>query len=171
MMTKRSKTAPKVSKNTSKRMHNRSKSDLNGSHLSPSVARRICQPCLCSLIRCRSAGLTAPSWSFRACPEQSERPREESRRICFSLCCHPRLDRGSSALSFFPRIQHLSLSFFFFLSSSTFSIEDPGSFAFVAAPSLVRARDMPHGAFFSEVVIPSEALVLNEVKELSLAQR
>ena len=131
MTTKRSKTAPKVSKNTSKRMHNRSKGGQNGCSLSLSVVRRICQPCLCSLIRSRSEGLTAPSWSCA-----------ESRRICFSLCCHPRLDRGSSVFIFFS--------------------EDPAFFAFVAAPS--------HGAFFSEVVIPSEALVLNEVKELSLAQ-
>ena len=38
---------------------------------------------------------------------------------------------------------------FFLLSSSTFLIEDPVSFllSFVAAPSLVKARDMPHGAF------------------------
>jgi len=28
---------------------------------------------------------------------------------------------------------------------------------FVAAPSLLGDRDMPHGAFYSQVVIPSEA--------------
>ena len=80
MTTKRSKTAPKVSKNTSKRMHNRSKSDHNGSILSPSVAHHICQPCLCSLIRSQSERLTAPSWSFRACPACPERSEGTKRR-------------------------------------------------------------------------------------------
>ena len=99
MTTKRSKITPKVSKNTSKGMHNRSKSDHNGSSWQPSVARHICQPCLCSLIRSQSERPTALSWSFRACPACPERSEGTKRRTFarnlvvsgFPLCVIPDL--------------------------------------------------------------------------------
>ena len=83
-----------------------------------------------------------------------------------SFVCHPRPDRGSRVFAFFALLPAVILDI---VNRGSRVVSSSLFFVVVAAPSLVKARDMPHDAFFKQhkiLPLQMEKIVLRQAEEL-----